>query len=127
MFLLLTVATMLAVSQAATAASNFMPHAARHQQEVPAIERWITSPNIITLSKGQRARFDSLKTQYVDERQSVIDARKTTGEMSMVMRLRDLDGQYARAVRDLLDAGQREVFDKNLLAAHIQPPSPDER
>jgi hypothetical protein len=95
--------------------------AAKQQQESSAIDRWISHPTRIVLTRDQQERFDSLRVKYSVERKVVSEVAKTEGEMGLVLKMRDLDSKFQRLVRALLTAEQQEVFDENLRAGFLDP------
>ena len=84
------------------------------RQESTAIDRWLTHPIRIVLTRGQRVHLDTLRAAYSAERKTVSECAKTGGEMAVVMRMQDLDSRYQKLVRALLTSEQQVVFDENL-------------
>jgi hypothetical protein len=91
------------------------------RQESTAIDRWLTHPVRIVLTRGQRVRLDTLRAAYSAERKAVSELAKTEGEMAVVMRMQDLDARYQKLVRALLTSEQQAVFDENLRAGLVDP------
>ena len=91
------------------------------QQESTAIDRWLTRPMRIVLTRGQQVRLDTLRAAYSAERKAVSELAKTEGEMAVVMRMQDLDSRYQKLVRALLTSEQQGVFDENLRAGFVDP------
>jgi hypothetical protein len=89
------------------------------QQESTAIDRWLTRPTRIVLTRGQRVRLDTLRAAYGAEQKAVSALAKTEGEMAVVMRMQDLDSRYQKLVRALLTSEQQVVFDENLRAGFL--------
>jgi hypothetical protein len=89
------------------------------RQESTAIDRWLTHPIRIVLTRGQQIRLDTLRAAYSAEQKAVSALAKTEGEMAVVMRMQDLDSRYQKLVRALLTSEQQVVFDENLRAGFL--------
>lgn len=103
-------------------APNGAPRVAAARQQAPiAIDRWLTRPTRIVLTKDQQVRVDTLRAKYAAERKAVNDVVKSQGEMAAMFRMRDLDAKYQKLVRAILTPEQQAVFDENVRSNVTMP------
>jgi len=102
---------------AAGAISRLGPDTATEQpRQATPIDKWISEPTPLVVSRGQRAQLDSLRMQYLREQP---DSR-STDRMSHVIQMAGLEKKYLELVRAVLSAEQQKVFDGNVKAAGIR-------
>jgi hypothetical protein len=103
------------------------PRSAAAQTVRAPLDKWVTQPTTITLSKAQRLRIDSLKVRYTAERDSLVRVKGQGGEMGFVVKMRGLDAKYLESLRAILTPEQRTILDRNLQAGgpSTRPPRPE--
>jgi hypothetical protein len=80
------------------------------------IDRWVSKPTSIVLAPEQKAKFDSVRSDYARE-YAMMPTDPSKGGMP-VTRGSELDEKYKAKVRDLLTPIQQVVFDKNFAAEY---------
>lgn len=120
LFSLMLATTSVAGLSSAGAAQATTPQAAKSNptnQSQLSVDRWMTKPTPIVLTVAQQKSFDSVRTKYVDEATKMKTDAKATNDMSVVMKMREVDLRYQKQVRAILTTEQQAVFDKNIKAS----------
>lgn len=84
---------------------------------VDQIERLVTRPNPIAISKGQRKTIDSLKGPYLKAMNAAAASARGGDQMKAMMKIRDTQFGFRDIVRKLMTPSQLDAFEVNATAA----------
>ena len=94
-------------------------------QSVTPIDRWLTHPAVIVLTKEQQGQVDSLRVRYLTERNKLREQGTDQGEMAAVIQQRSQDEKYLPLLRNLLTPQQKLTLDKNIQLGSTFPKPPN--